>query len=156
MMDERYKIEVSDEAVEITGTLTIREAFDFLNFFEREGYTTLEDWSEHSTLYMRKRDLDQELTDRVNKETREEIKFTQERYEIEKQLTQVLKEKVANLEEMIRVHFQKDSQTVEMLKSQILARDKYISILKLKLSPEVAEMMKIHDPEGIDLTGLEE
>jgi len=52
-MEKKYTIEVSEDCVEITGTLTVREAFDFLSFFEKEGFTTLEDWGERTTLYLR-------------------------------------------------------------------------------------------------------
>lgn len=38
MNSDRYSIEVSESTVMIRGTLTIVEAFDFLNFYDRAGY----------------------------------------------------------------------------------------------------------------------
>jgi len=152
-MDERYKIEVSDEAVKITGTLTIREAFDFLNFFDREGYTTLEDWSEHSTLYLRKRNLDQEMTDRVNKDTLEEIAHIRELYKSEKERSESLAQKVEELDGMIKNFFHDESDRVKDLRRQLEKQDKLITILKLKNSPEASEIMKIPGIEGEGFSG---
>ena len=146
-MNPRYTIEVSDESVEITGRLTIREAFDFLSFFEREGYTAL-DWSENSTLFMIKADLDQEKTDRVYKATLQELHFTQEQNKAEKEKSLDLFHKVRELEGMIKNFFQDESDRVKDLRRQLEKQDKLITLLKLKNSPEAAEIMKTPEIEG--------
>jgi hypothetical protein len=38
MAIKRYQIEVFEDKVSITGMLTVREMFDHLNYFDREGY----------------------------------------------------------------------------------------------------------------------
>lgn len=38
---EKYNIDVYEDRVIISGYLSVREAFDFLNFYEREGYTRI-------------------------------------------------------------------------------------------------------------------
>lgn len=53
-MIERYSIEVNDCLVEIRGTLTIEEAFDFLNFFDKKGYTNVVEGDQNSTIRMLK------------------------------------------------------------------------------------------------------
>jgi flagellar motility protein MotE (MotC chaperone) len=151
-MNPRYTIEVSDESVEITGRLTIREAFDFLNFFEREGYTSLE-WSENSTLFMVKVDLDQEKTERVNKETLQELYFAQEQNKAEKEKSLDLFHKVRELEGMVKNFFQDESDRVKDLRNQLEKQDKLITLLKLKNSPEAAEIMKIPGIEGEGFSG---
>jgi hypothetical protein len=40
--DHKYTIEVYEEYVEIDGTLTMEEAFDWLNYFDKKGFCTLE------------------------------------------------------------------------------------------------------------------
>lgn len=38
MKAERYSIQVNENSIVIDGFLTIREVFDHLNYFDREGY----------------------------------------------------------------------------------------------------------------------
>lgn len=151
-MDKRYCIKVSDEAVEITGTLTIREAFDFLNFFEREGYATLEDWGTNSTIYLVKSNLEQEVTNRLNKEAEEEILFVRSLCEKEKQTTTELCKKINDLEVMVKTFFTDESEIVKKLRDENQKNQRMIHFLKLKCSPEVAEMMKKEGFEWEDLT----
>lgn len=40
-MEPRYSIEVSKDRVEVSGEISIREAFDFMNFFEQQGFNSL-------------------------------------------------------------------------------------------------------------------
>ena len=57
MIGERYSIEVSEGCVEIHGYLTIRETFDFLAFFEREGFCCVTPGQENSALFLTKKDF---------------------------------------------------------------------------------------------------
>lgn len=50
MIQDKYSIHVNEEEVLIFGELTIREAFDFLSFYEREGYTQVTLGQDNSTL----------------------------------------------------------------------------------------------------------
>ena len=150
MSKEKYKIEVSEDCVEIMGTLTIREAFDFLNFFEREGYTTLEDWGERTTLYMRKRDLDQERKDEIIKNSVENNGFYQEQYSSEKIQNEQLRKKISELESLIRGIMVEESDKVKSLKQKITKLEQYNALLNLKNSPEAAEICKMEGPEGED------
>jgi hypothetical protein len=51
-MNERYSIEVSDDCVLIYGDLSIRETFDFLSFFDQQGFKSVVSGHENSTLCM--------------------------------------------------------------------------------------------------------
>lgn len=50
MTAERYTIEVNENVVYIYGYLTIREMFDHLNYFDREGYTCVCPGTENSSI----------------------------------------------------------------------------------------------------------
>lgn len=61
MKDDRYSIEVSDTLVLIHGYLSIREAFDFLSFFEQQGFNCVMPGDENSCLRLfKKKDEAQE------------------------------------------------------------------------------------------------
>jgi hypothetical protein len=152
-MESKYTIEVSDEAVEITGTLTIREAFDFLSFFEKEGFTTLEDWGERTTLYLRKRNLDQEITDRVNKNVLDELteanRYGKELIAKNVELTQ----KIKDLEYLIKKITLEEGEKYSALKKAKESLEKFKILQQLKDSPEAAEICKVQSPEGEEADG---
>lgn len=54
--DSIYTIEVSEDEVSICGQLTIEEAFDFINFFDRKGYKYINEGYE-STLLLTKKSI---------------------------------------------------------------------------------------------------
>jgi hypothetical protein len=97
-MHERYSVKVREHIVEIFGELTIEEAFDFLNFFEKKGYNSVIIGDENSTLILRKRD-EEEKEDSIceNYEGMYE-KF----YNTEVQKNEILKEKIRELEILIK------------------------------------------------------
>lgn len=57
-MLERYSIEVSDGAVVIYGNLSIEEAFDFLNFFDKKGYNSIGVGHQNSALVIYKQRIE--------------------------------------------------------------------------------------------------
>jgi hypothetical protein len=60
-MDEIYSIHVNEETVVINGELTIEEAFDFINFFEKKGFKNISNGYD-SALHMTKK-TEQEITE---------------------------------------------------------------------------------------------
>jgi hypothetical protein len=62
MKGERYTIEVSDDEVLIHGYLSIREAFDFLSFFDQQGYDTLWPGDENSAMRIVKKKVTYDTT----------------------------------------------------------------------------------------------
>jgi len=54
---EKYSIECSEGCVEIQGYLSIREAFDFLSYYEREGFTCLTPGDQNSCMLLTKHDF---------------------------------------------------------------------------------------------------
>ena len=150
--ETRYTIEVRDDAVEITGTLTIREAFDFLAFFEREGFTTLEDWGERTTLYFRKRNIDQELTDRVNKNTLDELEDVKKDYKglLNTNIEQA--QKIKELEGLIKNHMIDESERFKALKKENEKLEKFKILQHLKDSPEAAKICAMEGPVGEEIS----
>ncbi len=147
MAVEKYTIEVTDESVEIRGTLTIREAFDFLNFFEMEGYTTLEDWGDRTTLYLRKRDLEKELTERVNKETIYQLDFIKLAYEEEKLKSEYSGKKVKELESLIKQLMQEHTDKVKNMSKKIDDFERVMRTEKILKSQEALEIVNSLFPD---------
>lgn len=79
MENELYSIEVSDQMVFIYGDITMREAFDFLAFFDQQGYSYLS-VGYNSTLCLTKEDcrkISKEIIDKSEEEeSSEENYFT--------------------------------------------------------------------------------
>jgi hypothetical protein len=153
-MKEKYNIAVSDELVEITGNLTIREAFDFLNFFEREGYGILEGGEYGTTFCIRKGSAEQERRELINKESIEYIEtleFDKKQLNEEKEK---LKERVTILEHLIKKMGSEGIDIHSRLKEATDNLAKFRALEKLKNSPEAAEICKMEGPgqEMEDLT----
>lgn len=68
MKSERYSIEVEDDCVVIHGYLTMREAFDFLSFFDQQGFTCIKPGYENSTLFLMKENYTEEKKDDEEKD----------------------------------------------------------------------------------------
>lgn len=58
-MHERYSIEVNDDFVIICGDITIEEAFDFINFFDKKGFKSLSNGPYESALCLRRLSIDE-------------------------------------------------------------------------------------------------
>ncbi len=97
-MYERYSVEVSENIVEIFGQLTIEEAFDYLNFFEKKGYNLVIVGDENSTLRMRKIDKEEKQDTTIQDFEGMYEKF----YNTEVQKNEILKEKIRELEILIK------------------------------------------------------
>lgn len=153
-MKEKYTIEVSDDLVQITGTLTIREAFDFLNFFEREGYGILEEGEYGNTLTMRKGSAEEERKAAISQETTEYIENLRSEIETAHHDNGKLKERVATLEYLVKKIGLEGTEMSERLKEANDNVAKFRALEKLKNSPEAAQICAMQGPgqEMEDLT----
>ena len=79
-MTERYSIEVNDDSVIIYGDLTIEETFDFLNFYERKGFTCVCVGIENSTLCMFKKNFAKDEIETEQKKLDEKNEFEESYY----------------------------------------------------------------------------
>jgi hypothetical protein len=161
-MSDKYTIEVSDEFVKITGTLTIREAFDFMNFFDREGYQILESEEYGTTLCMRKGSVEEERKAQINQETLVHLELIKEELKEEKEKSESkikeLNQKVIDLEGLLRQVVGESKQNKEKLKEAKTNLERFEILKKLKDSPEAAKLCAMEGPGSAmeDLTGFSE
>jgi hypothetical protein len=141
-MDDRYTIEVGDDFVEITGDLTIEEAFDYINFFDKKGYKSLTGgFDSGTTICMSRKSVEQQIQEERKKEAESDEKFYESLY---KQCCETKKEyeiKILSLEKLIKdlmtesktKHAQKEREYQEL--------KKYNQILAMRNNPEVQNII---------------
>lgn len=155
--EEKYTISVEEDRVEIRGTLTIQEALDYLNFYQDQGYTTIEDGYDVCALYLRRRNLDQEKRDWINKETLEELDEVKKNYDDEKKRTNELENRVKDLEYLIKKIALDDKEKNDQFKKANEQLARFKALEKLKDSPEAAKICAMEGPgsESEDLANFE-
>lgn len=141
MRDERYSIEVSDDSVVIYGDLTIEETFDFINFFDKKGFKSITSGIENSSLYLRRKSIEESVEEVRRVEHVESEKFYQGLYDQAKDRIKKLEKDVLSLEQLI-----KDLMTDEKKKQARIQREyennlRYQQLLKLKEDPNVKIML---------------
>lgn len=82
-MKSIYSIEVDEDFVTIYGLLSIEETFDFLNFFERKGYSSVTSGHENSALRMERTSYDKKIQGIKCEELTHDIQTYQNLYEKE-------------------------------------------------------------------------
>lgn len=100
----RYEIEVGDDFIEIYGTLTIEEAFDFLNFFEKKGFKSLINGinGNNSCLRMRKESIEEEKEKFLRIEREDDEKFYEKIYQNSEIESDKLRKDISALENLIK------------------------------------------------------
>jgi len=146
MKDERYTIEVGAGVVIIHGYLTIREAFDFLAFFDQQGYTSVYPGDENSAMRLVKTDCTEGYVESQLHEKRE--KAFEFLYEKEKKTNLELIENIRFLEERL-IHlenalgtFGADSNNAcEEYKKQQSLEYKKIRLMALRANPKIRDIL---------------
>lgn len=137
-MAEKYIIEVSEKFVEIRGNLLIREVFDFLNFFEREGYGILIDDTE---IILKKGSAEEERKSLINSET---LQYLEEIREENKLLTSESQNKdmrIKDLESLILQMGKESTEVHEKFKKLNEKMDKIRILKKLREDKEVCKIL---------------
>ena len=122
-MRERYTIEVCDYEVQIYGELTIREAFDFLNFFDQQGYNKLVIGHENTTLRL--------IKEKETIEGESDFDMHETLWKDEKETSNQLRKRLKEQEDLIKVLMIDDSERCKNLKKENeklsckLSRDKF-------------------------------
>jgi hypothetical protein len=100
MNGERYSIEVSDGVVTIHGKLTIEEAFDFLNFYDKKGFDEVTWGDENSCLRL----INNKVIygDKVDEPVIPEKDIWETFYEEKQKENEKLRERVLQLETLIK------------------------------------------------------
>lgn len=101
-MSEKYSIHVYENVVEIFGELTIEEAFDFLNFFEKKGYKSLSIGLENTTLRMTNKDQQKEIIDQRILDLKDEVNDYKKFLESEQDRHEKTKYKLKEAEVLIK------------------------------------------------------
>jgi prophage antirepressor-like protein len=143
MAIDKYTIEVSDEFVKISGQLSIREAFDFLNFFDKEGYGILESDEYGTTICMRKGDIGEERRACVNAEVLENIKRDVELFDKQIEINKQLEEKVKDLEYLIKIISTEKGNAIDSWKKATENLEKFKSLQRLQQSAEAIELVNV-------------
>lgn len=141
MREGRYSIEVDEEIVEIYGNLTIEEAYDFINFFDKKGYKTLTPGSENSTIRLWKKDY-KELLEEINKKEKEEEEETYKSlYKKEEEYHRCTKNQLEQVESLVKLMFNEESDKVKVLKDKIYVLEKHLKQTKLADNPEFQKIL---------------
>lgn len=140
-MHERYSIEVNEESVMIYGDLSIEEAYDYLSFFERKGFKSITLGHENSTISFRRQSIEQ-----VEEEVREiehklSEKFYENCHEAEKKEHQKTRNRVAELESLVKTIMSEKSERIQILEKSNAELLKRIQLNKLEESEEIKKFL---------------
>lgn len=142
MIEERYSIEVSDDFVEIHGDLTIEEAFDYINFFDKKGYKSLRSGWENSTLLLSRTDVFKEQEERRKQDDIEEERMYHDFFESEKKEHEKTKTRVNELESLIKQLMSEEYQKYKKLKEENDELIKQQAVYFLSQDPMVQKILK--------------
>lgn len=101
MKNERYSIEVWEDYILFHGSMTIEEAFDFMNFFEKKGFNEVSIGEENSCLCLMKIDEEKEKSE-FQKSNEASEEFYEEMMEDKNKEIIILKEQNKNLTSLVR------------------------------------------------------
>lgn len=141
MREGRYSIEVDEEIVEIYGNITVEEAFDFINFFDRKGYKTLTTGSENSTIRLWKKDYHEFVAEMRKKEQAEEEETYHALFKKEEEYHRQTKNKLEQVESLLKLMFVEESDKVKTLKAKIDVLEKHLKQTKLADNPEFQKIL---------------
>ena len=141
-MHERYSIEVCDYEVQIYGELTIREAFDFLSFFDQQGYNKVIIGHENSTLRL--------IKEKETNENESDFNLHETLWKDEKETSSQLRKRLKEQEELIKVLMIDDTDRCKKLKQENERLASKISKEKFENNPEA---LKIVEQMGCDGAG---
>lgn len=148
-MSERYTVIVGDEMIEVEGQLTITEAFDFLSFFDRQGYNRLIA-CDGNCLTLYKMDFEKEKEIEQSDREKDLISTLNHKQRIIEQSELELneqKDKTKQLESLIKELMSESSQTNLILRSEIDECEKKIRILEMEKDPRVKALLDCQDIE---------
>jgi hypothetical protein len=133
-MRERYTIEVCDYEVQIYGELTIREAFDFISFFDQQGYNKLVIGHENTTLRL--------IKEKETTESESEFDMHETLWKDEKVTSSQLRKRLKEQEDLIKVLMIDDSERCKELKKQNDHLCSKLSRQKFESNPEALKIIE--------------
>lgn len=140
-MHERYSIDVNDESVMIYGDLSIEEAFDFLNFFDKKGFKSLTLGSENSTISMRRKSIEQVEESVRQAEHISSEKFHELLHDQEKKSHEKTKTRVSELESLVKTIISDKSERIRTLEKVNEKLLKSLQLHKLENDSSIQELL---------------
>jgi len=141
-MDERYSIEVSDDTILIYGQISIEEAFDFLNFFEKKGFKSIDTGIDSSTLRFRRKSIEQVVEEEREAEHKRSEGFYEGLYGESKKQVERLALKIRQLENLIKELTQTEQEKYARLLKENQANRRTQMLINLKDNPEVQQALE--------------
>lgn len=147
-MHERYSIEVDDESVMIYGDLSMEEAFDFLNFFEKKGYNRLTLGHENSTISMMKKSIEEaqeavRIAEHISTEKFYESLFVEQSEKSKRHI-----QKIQELESLVKKIMEDKKERINEMEMTIQMLCKRLESQKLENSEYVKEIMNEIEKEN--------
>lgn len=142
MREERYSIEVSDDFVEIHGDLSIEEAFDYMNFFDKKGYKSLRTGWENSTLLLARKDIAQKQEEIRQEAAKQSEAMYEQFYQSERKEHDKTKERVRQLEDLMKQLMSEEYQKYKALKEENDKLVKNQTVQFLHEDPQVQRILK--------------
>lgn len=142
MSGERYTIEVHDDFVEIHGDLTIEEAFDYMNFFEKKGFKSLISGWENSTILLSRKGVEEKCQELLEKEHIQSEAFYEQLYGQQQEKEKALNRRIDELESLMRLMFSDESDKVNKLRKENEVLIKQLKKNKLEENEEVKKLLE--------------
>lgn len=141
-MHERYSIDVANDCVLIHGNISIREAFDFLSFFEQQGFNSLTYGEENSAMCLLRTSIKEMREEQVLKEKVADDLFYETLYNSSQDEIKKLRDKISHLESLMKEMLNEEKNKRDALKIKIdsMKRENAISnLLEDPLSQKIIE-----------------
>ena len=142
MKDERYTIQVSDNFVEIKGDLTIEEAFDYINFFDKKGFKSITSGWDNSTMLLSRKGVEEKWEEIEKKERIESESMYENLYKQLQEKERISKRKIEELENLMRAMFSDENEKVKKLQEENDILIKKLKIMSMKEGEEIKKLLQ--------------
>lgn len=144
-MEHRYTIEVSDKEISIEGRLSIEEMFDWLNYFDKQGFKSAEMSYNDGSLILHKYTIEEKEKYLKSEEKKEDDIFYEKLYNSEKEANICLRENVKYLEDLIKKLMTEEHQKRFILEEENQKLHKERKIQEMQSDPNVKAILDSTD-----------
>lgn len=144
-MEHRYTIEVSDKEISIEGRLSIEEMFDWLNYFDKQGFKSAEMSYNEGSLILHKYTIEEKEKYLKSEEKKEDDIFYEKLYNSEKEANICLMENVKYLEDLIKKLMTEEHQKRFILEEENQKLHKERKIQEMQSDPNVKAILDSTD-----------
>lgn len=144
-MEHRYTIEVSDKEISIEGRLSIEEMFDWLNYFDKQGFKSAEMSYDDGSLILHKYTIEEREKYLKSEEKKEDDIFYEKLYNSEKDEVIKLQTRVKELEDLIKNLMTEEHQKRFILEEENQKLHKERKIQEMQSDPNVKAILHSTD-----------